>query len=127
MKKEITTWENLTNKIVAGWIRKYFEIDDKEKIYFDWVEIGGVFSFADYWIDFSTVLECYRLNVRKEQFFSWYDETLEQQSDLSLSDFILSPKKRLKKEKEYLEKLKNNVTFAQEEFNKALKEYDTSN
>lgn len=122
MEDKIKDWENLTNEIVAGWIYKYFEIEDDEEIYFDWVTIGEVFQFADYWFSFSTVLECYELNVSKEQLFSWYDKTLLQESNLSLSDFILSPEKRLKKEQEYLQKSKERTIFAEETFIKALNE-----
>lgn len=123
MKNKIKVWESLTNEIVAGWIYKYFEIEDSEEIYFDWVTVGGVFNFADYWFDFSTVLECYELGVTRGQLFEWYDKTLLQEIDLPLSDFILSPQKRLKKEQEYLQELKERVIFAQNEFNKALEEY----
>ena len=123
MKNKIKDWRDLTNQITENFIREYFEIEDNEEIYFDWVTIGEVFQFADYWFSFSTVLECYRLNVSKEQLFSWYDKTLLQESNLSLSDFILSPEKRLKKEQEYLERLKNNCIFAEQEFKKALEEY----
>ena len=119
MKNKIQDWENLTNEIVAGFIYKYFEIEDDEEIYFDWVQIGEVFQFNDYWFSFSTILECYELNVSKEQLFEWYDKTLLQEIDLSLSHFILSPEKRLKEEQKYLERLKNNVTFAEQEFQKA--------
>ena len=122
MENKIKVWEDLTNEIVAGWIYKYFEIEEDEEIYFDWVTIGEVFQFADYWFSFSTVLECYELNVSKEQLFSWYDKTLLQESNLSLSDFILSPEKRLKKEQEYLQKSKERTIFAEETFIKALNE-----
>ena len=124
MKNKIQDWENLTNEIVAGFIYKYFEIEDDEEIYFDWVQIGEVFQFNDYWFSFSTILECYELNVSKEQLFEWYDKTLLQEIDLSLSHFILSPEKRLKEEQKYLERLKNNVTFAEQEFQKALEEFN---
>ena len=120
MENKIKVWEDLTNEIVAGWIYKYFEIEDDEEIYFDWVTIGEVFQFADYWFSFSTVLECYRLNVSREQLFSWYDKTLLQESNLSLTQFILSPEEKLKKEEEYLHILKERITFAEQEFKKAL-------
>ena len=123
MKNKIKAWENLTNEIVAGWIYKYFEIEEDEEIYFDWVTIGEVFQFADYWFSFSTVLECYRLNVSKEQLFSWYDKTLLQESNLSLTQFILSPEEKLKKEEENLQILKERCIFAEQEFKKALDEF----
>lgn len=123
MENKIKTWENLTNEIVANWIYKYFEIDDDEDIYFDWVQIGEVFQFADYWFSFSTILECYKLNVAKEQLFSWYDSSLQQGATIPLSDFILSPKKRLKKEQKYLQELRERVLLAQNEFDKALEEF----
>ena len=122
MENKIKDWEDITNEIVAGWIYKYFEIEEDEEIYFDWVTIGEVFQFSDYWFSFSTVLECYELNVSKEQLFSWYGSTLLQEIDLSLCDFILSPQKRLKKEQESLQKSKERTIFAEETFIKALNE-----
>lgn len=94
MKKKIEKWKHLTDEIVAVWIYKYFELNDKEEIYFDWVTVGGVFNFADYWFDLNTVFDCYELGVSKEQLFLWYDTSLEQLTDLSLSEFILSSAKR---------------------------------
>jgi len=123
MEDKIKDWEDITNEIVAGWIYKYFDIEDDEEVYFDWVTIGEVFQFADYWFSFSTVLECYKLNVSKEQLFEWYDKTLLQKNALSLSDFIL-PQKRLKSEQEYLQELEEKVIFAEQELNRAIEEYD---
>ena len=126
MEDKIKDWKYLTNKIVEDWTRQYFEIPDYDYVYFDWVQIGEVFNFADYWFSFSTVLECYELDIKKEQLFEWYDASLLQQSNLSLSDFILSPEKKLKKEQEYLDKLKENLKFAEKEFKKALNEYENN-
>lgn len=123
MENKIKAWEDLTNEITEDFIRYYFDISLNEEVYFDWVQIGEIFQFSDYWFSFADILECYRLNISKEQLFSWYDKTLLQEIDLPLCDFILSPQKRLKEEQEYLEKLKNNITFAEQEFNKALGEF----
>ena len=122
MEDKIKDWKDLTNQITENFIREYFEIEKHEEVYFDWVTIGVIFNFSDYWFNFADILECYKLNVSKEQLFSWYDSTLLQESNLSLCDFILSPEKRLKKEQEYLQKSKERTIFAEETFIKALNE-----
>lgn len=123
----IAKWENLTNEIVENWIYEYFEIEDSEEISFDWASVGGVFSFADYWISFENVLECYKLDVKKEDFFLWYDSCLENQSfTLSLSNFILSPKERKAQQKRSLEESKQRLELAEKEFKKSLERYENN-
>jgi hypothetical protein len=125
--KEIDEWKRLTNNITQTWIKEYFDIEDEEYLDYNWMGLDGVgevFEFADYYISFNTVLSCYKNDITKEQFFSWYDYCLEN-TDIhtSLAKFILDPAEKAKKEKEYLEELKQRVIFAEEELNRALKEY----
>jgi hypothetical protein len=119
--KKINEWIKLTDEIVDLFLRKYFDDNDP---YYTWVTMGGVFNYGDYWFDFPTVLDCYRLEATKEQLINWYDSSLEQRHDLSLEDFILSPQKRKEQEEKYLQELKERVIFAEETFKKALEEYD---
>ena len=123
MEDKIKAWEDITNEITEDFIRYYFDISLNEEVYFDWVTIGEVFQFSDYWFSFADILECYRLNVSKERLFEWYDKTLLQEIDLSLGDFILSPEKRLKKEQENLHILKERVKLAEQELVKALEDF----
>lgn len=125
-RTDIEKWEKLTNKITEDWIRQYFEIDKNEEVYFDWVSIGGVFSFADYWFSFENVLDCFKHNIKKEDLFLWYDGCLRNQSfSLSLLQFITSPEERRLAEEKYLEELRQRVKWAQEELEKAIENYDT--
>lgn len=96
-RDNIAKWINLTNEITEQWLRDYFEIQEDEEIYFDWVanDVGTIFEFADYFFDFNTVLKCYELEISKEQLFQWYDFCLSNHSvNISLAKFILSPKER---------------------------------
>jgi hypothetical protein len=127
MKNKIYTWQNLTNEITADWIRDYFEIEEDKTFDFDWVgdDVGSIFNFADYWFNFSDVLDCYKHEISKEHLFRWYDYCLENQKiNISLAKFILSPEEKIKREKEHLEQLKERVKYAKEELNKALKDYE---
>jgi len=124
--KQINKWKLLTEDIVDIWIREYFEISSDEDVDFYWIgdEVGGIFEFADYFISFVDVLNCYKLKITKEQFFLWNEYILDNQFvNISLAKFILSPEEKDKKEKENLERLKENVIFAEQEFNKALENY----
>lgn len=126
--QEIRLWQKSTNEITENWIRDYFEVEEDEEIYFDWVTVGGVFSFADYWISFENVLECYKLDVKREDFFDWYDKCLENQSfTLSLSNFILSPEEKKEQEEKHLEELKDRVRSAEETLKQALEKYENRN
>lgn len=130
MKEKLIHWENLTNEITEQWIREYFEIeeDEHEHIYFDWVSVGGVFNFADYWFDFNTILDCYEHKITKEQLFNWYDFCLSNHSvNISLVKYILSPQERKEQEEKHLEELKERVKIAKEEFDKALENYENRN
>ena len=121
INKNIDKWIRLTDKIVEQFILDYFEDDIP---YWDWVTKGGVFNYSDYWFDFSTILECYRLEITQEQLFDWYDRTLLQEINLTLEEFIKSPEKRKDEEKEYLERLRQRVISAEEEFKKAMEQYE---
>lgn len=118
--KIIFMYKQSCDKLVVKWLEDYFEAE-----YFDytWINFGDIFQFADYYVNVSTILECYEHNISKEQFFLWYDSSLEQQTTVSISDFILSPAKREEARKKYLEELKERVKTAKEELNKALEEY----
>lgn len=130
MKSLISKWGNLTNEITENWIKEYFELEEDESVDFYWVadDIGTIFEFADYFFNFSNVLDCYKYNISKESLFLWYDYCLEEQFvNISLAKFILSPEERTKKEKESLEKTKENLTFAHELFNNELEKYEIKN
>lgn len=123
----IEKWNNITESITKQFLYDYF--DDNEPEYW-WVanDIGGVFNYGDYWFDFNTVLMCYKLNITKEQLFSWYDFCLENQFvNISLAKYILSPKKRKEQEEKHLEELKERVKTAEEEFYKVLENYESKN
>ena len=118
--KLIFMYKQSCDKLVVKFLEDYFDAE-----YFDytWVDTGNIFQFADYYISVSTILECYKHKVSKEDFYNWYDETLEQQTDLSLAEFILSPTKREEARVKHLEELKLRVEWAEKEFKKALDEY----
>ena len=127
-RDNIDRWSRLSNEIAENWIKEVFEIEDEEKIDYWWVanDVGTVFSFADYFFDFQNILDYYKHNITKEQLFLWYDFCLENQKvNISLANFIISPKEKLKAEKEHLEGLKERVKSAKEELEKQLNKYKT--
>ena len=123
IKNEILEWENLTNKLTSRFLYDYF--DDLDPYYW-WVsdEEGGILCYGDYFFSFDTILTCYKLEITFEQFISWYDFCLENQSvNISLAKYILSPQEREEAEEKYLTELKERVELAEKEFKKALDEY----
>ena len=129
MKSLISKWGNLTNEITENWIKEYFELEEDESVDFYWVadDIGTIFEFADYFFNFSNVLDCYKYNISKEKLFLWYDYCLEEQFvNISLAKFILSPQERKEAEEKYLEELRERVKSAEKEFKKALEEYENN-
>lgn len=122
--KVIFMYKQSCNKLVIKWLEDYFDAE-----YFDytWIDTGNIFQFTDYYISVSTILECYKYKVNKEDFFNWYDETLLQQTDLSLAEFVTLPAKREEVRKKYLEELEKRVETAKKDFKQALKDYGTEN
>ena len=121
--EDITSWEILTNSLVEKFLYDYF--DDVNPDYW-WVsnDVGGVLNYGDYFINFDTILTCYKLEITFEQFISWYDFCLSNQAvNISLAKYILSPKERKEAEEKYLAELKNRVDLAEKEFKKAMDEY----
>lgn len=119
--KAIIIYKQSCDKLVVKFLEDYFDAE-----YFDytWVNYyGGFFQFGDYYIDMNSILECYEHKVSKEDFFNWYDSSLEQQTNLSLADFILSPAKREEARAKHLAELEERVKTAKEELEKALDEY----
>ena len=129
MKNKILKWQRLTHKITEQWIAEYFELSEEDSasgIDYFWVgdEVGGVFSFADYWFDFNTVLKCYELSISRKNLFLWYDWNLANKKvNISLAKFILSPQERKETEEKHLAELKERVDLAEKEFKKAIKNY----
>ena len=121
MEDKIKDWKDLTNQITENFIREYFEIEKHEEVYFDWVTIGVIFNFSDYWFNFADILECYKLNVSKEQLFSWYDSTLLQESNLSLSDFILVARKKIEKRTRIFAEVKRKDYLCRRNIYKSIK------
>lgn len=117
--KLIFMYRQSCDKLVVKWLEDYF---DAEYFDYDWINFGDIFQFADYYVNVSTILECYELGVSKEDFFNWYESSLEQLSDLSLSDFVILPAKREEVRQKYLAELKERVKTAKEELKKALNE-----
>ena len=127
MKDKILKWQRLTNEITENWIRDYFEIEEDEEIYFDWVanDTGTIFNFADYWFDFNTVLKCYELDITREQLLNWYNFCLDNHSvNISLARFILSPEERKQAEEKHLVELKERVKSAEKTLKEALGHYE---
>lgn len=119
--KVIFTYKQSCNKLVVKWLEDYFDTK-----YFDytWIDThGSIFEFADYFVNLSTVLDCYKFNINKEDFFNWYNASLEQQTNLSLSEFVILPAKRKEARKKHLEELKLRIETAEKEFYKALEKY----
>lgn len=124
MKEKIKQWVVLTDGIVDQFLRDYF---DDNAPYWDWVSVGGVFNYGDYWLDFQIVLDCYRLGVTDIQLLNWYDSSIEQQHYLSLEDYIKSPQKRKQQEEKHLKELRQRVVDAEEILNKAMEEWNIKN
>jgi hypothetical protein len=127
MKDKILKWQRLTNEITENWIRDYFEIEEDEEIYFDWVanDTGTIFNFADYWFDFNTVLKCYELDITREQLLNWYNFCLDNHSvNISLARFILSPEERKQAEEKHLAELKERVKSAEKTLKEAILKYE---
>lgn len=123
--KLIFIYKQSCDKLVVKFLEDYFDAE-----YFDytWVNYyGGIFEFADYYIDMNSVLECYKYNVSKDQFFLWYDEVLSQQSNLSLYDFISSPAKRAEAIIKHLEEIRERINATKKELKQALEDYATGN
>ena len=125
--EDITSWEILTNSLVEKFLYDYF--DDVNPDYW-WVanDVGGVLNYGDYFFSFDTILTCYKLDISFEQFISWYDFCIENQSvNISLAKYILSPKERREAEEKHLAELKERVELAEKEFQKAIDEYTSKN
>ena len=92
--EDITSWEILTNSLVEKFLYDYF--DDVNPDYW-WVsnDVGGILNYGDYFFSFDTILTCYKLDISFEQFISWYDFCLSNQSvNISLAKYLLSPQKK---------------------------------
>lgn len=120
--KVIFIYKQSCDKLVVKFLEDYFDAE-----YFDytWIDTGNIFQFADYYVSVSTILECYKHKVSKEDFFNWYDSSLEQQTDLSLAEFVILPAKREEARVKHLAELEERVKMAKKELEKAIYEYGT--
>ena len=123
IREDILSWESLTNKLTEQFLYDYF---DDVNPYYWWVsnDVGGILNYGDYFFSFDTILTCYKLDISFEQFISWYDFCLSNQSvNISLAKYLLSPQERKEAEEKHLKELKNRVELAEKEFQKAMDEY----
>lgn len=119
--KLIFIYKQSCNKLVVKWLEDYFDAE-----YFDYTWIdnhGSIFEFADYFVNLSTVLNCYKHKISKEDFFNWYDESLNQQTDLSLAEFAILPAKREEARVKHLAELKERLETTEKELKQAIEEY----
>ena len=122
MNKKTAQWISLTNEVLENFLYNYF--DDNNPYYF-WVgdEIGGVVCYGGFFFRFLDVIACNKLKVSRPQFLNWYFHNLKNKSSISLEEFITSPEKQKEHQKRHLSELKERVILAEEEFNKAIKDY----
>ena len=104
--KVIFIYKQSCDKLVVKFLEDYFDAE-----YFDytWIDTGNIFQFADYYLSIPTILECYKHKVSKEDLLNWYDETLLQQTELSLAEFIILPAKREEARVKHLAELEERV------------------
>ena len=89
--RDIDKWNKLTNKITSQWIKTYFELEEDEEVDADWVnnDIGSILEFANYYVSFSDILDCYKHKITKEQLFDWYDYCLQEPYiNISLAKYL---------------------------------------
>lgn len=89
--RQINKWKILTEEITDIFIREYFNIPNEEEVEVFWVsdDIGGIFEFADMFLSFSDILDCYKYKITKEQLFTWYDYCLsEPYVNISLAKYL---------------------------------------
>lgn len=127
--RDIERWKKLTNKLTTKWIKTYFELDEEdceEGVEHYWVadDVGSIFEFGDYYVNFSDVLDCYKHNITIQQYHNWYSYCLDNEFiNISLAKFILSPEEKLKKEQKELADCKERLEYAKNEFHKLLNRY----
>lgn len=94
VSKMIDSYESFTNRLTEEFIVKYFELEEEDTedgIVFYWVggEVGGVFEFADYYINFSDVIFCLKNKVCIDKYFSYYYWNLNNHPNfINLQSFI---------------------------------------
>lgn len=127
IKKTILTHRQITDKVVEYWIEKYFDLQPTDDLDWEWVngDVGSTFYFADYYIDFSTVLECLNKEVPADKFFSYYDWNLEHHPRfISLQAFVWGAAEimllELERSREAVENAKANLEIAIANHNEIL-------
>lgn len=126
--KLILAHKEVSDKIVVYWIKQYFNIlyEEEEQLDWEWIneDVGSVFCFADYYVDFATVLECINKDIDVEKFHNWYDWCLENHPKyINLQSFIWGAAEVLEKE---LDRKKKAVKAAEEVLKRAIEEYNST-
>ena len=121
----------VVEKIVEYWITKYFKLnkeDVKDGIDWNWSnqDIGGIFYFADYYISFSTILECLNKNVEVEKYHDWYNYTVNNPNNyINLHSYLWGyldiQQAELERSRKAVEDAKETLRLAIEEHNDRLK------
>lgn len=93
MTPAILNYESSCSDVVHEFLTCYFVNVEEgytlEEIEWYWVadEVGGIIFVDDYFCDMYTILTALRLEVPREIFFAWYDETVEKEKNINLSSY----------------------------------------
>lgn len=76
-KKLLKRYEETCMLLVSRFLTIYFSDEDDVDAYAVGGELDGVYEISDYYISFSDMVTCLKLNIPEETFFAWYDHSLE--------------------------------------------------
>lgn len=130
MKNKIKSWKKLTDDLTCNFLEKYFELEDLQSEDYFWVadDVGGIFSYGDYYFNFSDALYCLENEVKVDRVFAWYDHCLENPNDnINLKYFSMDSEAMKEREEAYIRDLEFKVEMAKKEFEEAIKKYKNEN
>jgi len=119
--------DKLTNDLTRRFVINYFNLELDEEVDADWIsgDVGGIFQFGDYFINFSDIKFCLEKNVEVSKFFAWYDWCLDNHPlYINLDHYCMGAAELRSKQEQSLEKSKKQVEEAKKILKEALEEYD---
>jgi len=76
-KQLLKRYEETCMLLVSRFLTIYFSDEEDIDTYAVGGELDGIWEIRDYYISFSDMVTCLKLNIPEKTFFSWYDHSLE--------------------------------------------------
>lgn len=90
--KELDQYEKACEKLKDAFMKSLYPVRKRDFDDAYWIadEIGGCYSWGEWYVSIGTMADYFRYELNPEQFFSWYDDYLDENKRLNMKIWKLT-------------------------------------